>query len=456
MPPPQKTRREPLAFARRAWYNSSIKQRLEEVKCLDTPIAVRVDGVGKRYSIKDPTARIDTLVGAQTGRLRAAVHKARQKRKKTDFWALRGATLEIHKGESVGIIGKNGAGKSTLLKLLSRVTEPTTGRIEVHGRLAAMLEVGTGFNGELTGRENIYLNGAILGMSKAEISRKLDSIIAFSEIGQFIDTPVKRYSSGMYVRLGFAVAAHLEPDIMVVDEVLAVGDAKFQRKCLDQMAAVVESGCTVLFVSHQMHTIRALCKRVIVLNAGQVVYDGETEEGINCYLAEGGRRETDIDLSVKDRFGHISGELRLLRVELPDVTGCAYEPDAPLRFRVTFRCESDCADARLRFELSNARGPVGMAFTDIFAPSLKAGQVYHATIVFAGHNLAPGGYNASISIGRGDNYEGICTYDGVYPAFSFDVLARRRGDLRESWRDIWGSQHLPAPQVTSFAAQSGQ
>lgn len=201
------------------------------------------------------------------------------------FLALDGVSFEVKKGERVGIIGHNGAGKSTLLKLISRVTAPTSGTIGLNGRVASMLEVGTGFHGELTGRENIYMNGAILGMTKKEIDSKIEDIIEFSEVRQFIDTPVKRYSSGMYVKLAFSVAAHLDSEIMIMDEVLAVGDMAFQKKCLDKMSDVSKSeGRTILYVSHNMNTIRQLCDRVIVLDHGHVVFDGDVEEGIGVYL----------------------------------------------------------------------------------------------------------------------------------------------------------------------------
>jgi len=202
-----------------------------------------------------------------------------------DFWALKDVSFEVGQGEIVGLIGRNGAGKSTLLKILSRITEPTQGRIEIEGRVASLLEVGTGFHGELTGRENIYLNGAILGMSRAEIDRRFDEIVAFAEVEKFLDTPVKRYSSGMYVRLAFAVAAHMEPDILIVDEVLAVGDTAFQKKCLGKMGDVsAQEGRTVLFVSHNMETVQALCQRAILMESGQVVAQGPTEAIINQYL----------------------------------------------------------------------------------------------------------------------------------------------------------------------------
>ncbi len=204
-----------------------------------------------------------------------------------DFWALRDVSFEIKRGETVGIIGRNGAGKSTLLKILSRITEPTTGRFRLRGRMASLLEVGTGFHPELTGRENVFLNGAILGMRREEIKRKFDEIVAFAEVEKFLDTPVKRYSSGMYVRLAFAVAAHLEPEILVIDEVLAVGDVEFQKKCLGKMGRVAQDGRTVFFVSHNMAAVAELCSRVIHLYQGQIIDDGDSNKIIASYLASG-------------------------------------------------------------------------------------------------------------------------------------------------------------------------
>jgi lipopolysaccharide transport system ATP-binding protein len=220
-----------------------------------------------------------------------------------EFWALKDVSFDIKQGDRVGIIGRNGAGKSTLLKILSRITEPTSGRISIKGRVASLLEVGTGFHPELTGRENIFLNGAILGMSKAEIKKKFDEIVAFAEVERFLDTPVKHYSSGMYVRLAFAVAAHLEPEILIVDEVLAVGDAKFQKKCMGKMESVGIEGRTVLFVSHQMAAIQRLCNSVIMLSAGQTKFIGETKVAIDYYLGNLAGENSDGDISALSRSG---------------------------------------------------------------------------------------------------------------------------------------------------------
>ena len=260
---------------------------------MDKDVIIRVEGLSKRYTLgaasnERYTALRDVVAqGARrlmrTGR-RAAETDASSS--STDFWALKDVSFEVRRGEVVGIIGRNGAGKSTLLKILSRITEPTTGKITLKGRVASLLEVGTGFHPELTGRENIFLNGAILGMSRVEIKAKFDEIVAFAEVERFLDTPVKRYSSGMYVRLAFAVAAHLEPEILIVDEVLAVGDAQFQKKCLGKMQEVSKQGRTVLFVSHNMGTVANLCGRVVWLEQGRVRDIGPPNPQIARYTSE--------------------------------------------------------------------------------------------------------------------------------------------------------------------------
>ncbi len=252
---------------------------------------------------------------------------------------MKDVSFEVHKGEVVGIIGRNGAGKSTLLKILSRITEPTTGRAVIHGRVGSLLEVGTGFHPELTGRENIYLNGAILGMRRAEIDRRFDEIVAFSEIERFLDTPVKRYSSGMYVRLAFAVAAHLEPEVLIVDEVLAVGDAAFQKKCLGKMGDVAGEGRTVIFVSHNMAAIARLCRRALLLEDGAVRYEGYSEEATAQYLANG-------STSRSERIWPSSGSdpqssvVELVSARLLDADGLPTDTQYvgdPVRVEVTYR-----------------------------------------------------------------------------------------------------------------------
>ena len=257
-------------------------------------VAINVEQLSKRYFIGRNRRGGETFREALITALSAPFRYFAQGSAavgEEEFWALKDVSFEIRKGEVVGIIGRNGAGKSTLLKILSRITEPTKGSIEIRGRLASLLEVGTGFHGELTGRENIYLNGAILGMTRSEIDRKFDEIVSFAEIEKFLETPVKHYSSGMYVRLAFAVAAHLEPDILLVDEVLAVGDVQFQNKCLGKIEDVAGQGRTVLFVSHNLAAVQRLCSRAILLERQQIKYIGNVETAISKYLADGSLAE---------------------------------------------------------------------------------------------------------------------------------------------------------------------
>ena len=278
---------------------------------------IKAENLGKKYIIGHQKQRYgDSLRDAMTHtargiwqRIRHPLSPNRESVDLEELWALKDIDFEVQQGERVGIIGANGAGKSTLLKVLSRITEPTTGKVRIKGRVSSLLEVGTGFHPELTGRENVFLNGAILGMARQEIKKKFDEIVAFAELEKFLDTPVKRYSSGMYVRLAFAVAAHLEPEILIVDEVLAVGDAAFQKKCLGKMENVAKEGRTVLFVSHNMAAIQGLCQRAIVLEAGSFIFDGTAEQGVRSYLSS----VTDFSKTVPindriDRTG--SGKLR--------------------------------------------------------------------------------------------------------------------------------------------------
>jgi lipopolysaccharide transport system ATP-binding protein len=272
--------------------------------------------------------------------------------------ALSGISFEVKKGEAVGIIGHNGAGKSTLLKLITQVTAPTSGAIYLNGRVASMLEVGTGFHPELTGRENIYVNGAILGMTKKEIDSKIEEIIDFSECRQFIDTPVKRYSSGMYVKLAFSVAAHLDSEIMIMDEVLAVGDARFQEKCIDKMREVAyRDGRTVLYVSHNMSTIRKLCNRCIVLDKGKIRYQGNVEHGISLYLdMSSGIEDLPINLKEKNRHGEPSGKIQFTEIDFIGKTNTGFAFREDMKVKVVFNAEFSCDKFYIRFHIKRSDG----------------------------------------------------------------------------------------------------
>ncbi|MBQ0110338.1 MAG: ABC transporter ATP-binding protein [Oscillospiraceae bacterium] len=280
------------------------------------------------------------------------------KTKNERFFALKDISFDVKKGQRVGIIGRNGAGKSTLLKLLSRVTAPTSGAIAYNGRITSMLEIGTGFHRELTGRENVFLNGAILGMSKAEIAAKMDDIIEFSEIEKFIDTPVKRYSSGMYVKLAFSVAAHLDSEIMIMDEVLAVGDVAFQQKCLAKMDEISKTdGRTILYVSHNMNTIRQMCDRVIVLKDGEIIYDGDVERGIEEYFKNDMQLPPYVDLSDSPRaLKTLENDLKITSLEFTDCKKAKFNAKEPIKFKVNFSAKKDYKNMHILFELKSLDG----------------------------------------------------------------------------------------------------
>lgn len=311
---------------------------------MNEPI-IEIRGIGKKYNITHQrggyVALRDVLANIFKNPFRFAKHKVRQAVglvTKEEFWALRNVTLNIKKGEVIGIIGHNGAGKSTLLKILTGITPPTEGEIVMRGRVASLLEVGTGFHPELTGRENVFLNGAILGMPKKEIARKFDEIVEFAGVEKFLDTPVKYYSSGMYVRLAFSVAAHMEPDILLVDEVLAVGDAEFQKKCLGKMEEVTRtSGRTILFVSHNLIAVQRLCKRSILLEKGEVKAMGETQEVIDQYLKAAATKERISSSPLQLTTERNAGNIRFTTVEVSNLEGSAsLRSNDPLRIRLNY------------------------------------------------------------------------------------------------------------------------
>ena len=346
------------------------------------------------------------------------------------FMALNGIDLTVYKGEALGIIGGNGAGKSTMLKLLSRVTAPTEGEIDIYGRIASMLEVGTGFNGEMTGRENVYMNGAILGMTKAEIDAKMEDIIDFSEVREFIDTPVKRYSSGMYVKLAFSVAAHLDSEIMIMDEVLAVGDMAFQKKCLDKMRdAAKKEGRTVLYVSHNMNTIRQLCDRCIVLDKGKIVFEGDVEEAISVYMNQGNDSQTEYDYSAVKRSPNETRKIQMLGLSICGRKQNQVEQCDKLSFVLHCKCNRDVVNIGFRFEILSSDGSiVGTVFTDRTICA-KIGEKIDLNISLKTDNFAVGKYRAVALAFEFDERGNQVGVDRVDPAMNFEIVDNRANSL---------------------------
>ena len=374
------------------------------------------------------------------------------------FLALDGVSFDVKKGERVGIIGHNGAGKSTLLKLISRVTAPTRGRIGLNGRVASMLEVGTGFHGELTGRENIYMNGAILGMKKKEIDAKIEDTIEFSECRQFIDTPVKRYSSGMYVKLAFAVAAHLDAEIMIMDEVLAVGDMTFQKKCLEKMSDVSKSeGRTILYVSHNMNTIRQLCERCIVLDHGKVMIDGEVERGIGTYLGIKINSQKRIPLSRLPRdpefFPHTVTMTEIECVEEGDNT---FPVGSIIRMRLTCECDRDIRDAFLRIIIKNAEGgPVTMITTEE-GFSLSSEKTNDLLFRLDASRLVPGKYTVSPVVYEVNHLGMNVNLDGLKEIYGFEICPTAGFNNNMVWQPRYWGYFYNRPLIIEMDGSDGK
>jgi len=375
--------------------------------------AIRAENLGKKYRLRHQQEgrRYKTLRDALTSAPKRWMSRQSPgnvaQSAAEDFWALKDVSFEIPQGEAVGIIGRNGAGKSTLLKLLSRITEPTTGRIEIDGRIASLLEVGTGFHPELTGRENIYLNGAILGMTRAEIKGRFDEIVTFAEVEKFLDTPVKHYSSGMYMRLAFAVAAHLEPEILIVDEVLAVGDAAFQKRCLGRMSQVSTQGRTVLFVSHNMGAITSLCRTALWLNGGRVVRSGPTREVVDEYLAaDADTQAAAIDLSTIRRGGDHGRKLKIERLEW--LSNLPLQHGERIVARLHFRVTETVEDVSVGIGFSTLEGVRLLTyetdFQDGHRPTLTGGTVAWVDVTITELPLAPGLYTLDVGARSGDSF----------------------------------------------------
>ena len=415
---------------------------------------ISVKNLGKRYQLGRQRSQEDSgLRHVLEEAVRAPMNWIRGQRKPrrtTDFWALKDISCEIREGEVVGIIGRNGAGKSTFLKILSRITEPTRGRIEIRGRVASLLEVGTGFHQELTGRENIFLNGAILGMTRAEIKRKFDEIVAFAEVEEFLDTPVKRYSSGMYVRLAFAVAAHLEPEILVIDEVLAVGDEQFQKKCLVKKSEVSRSGRTVLFVSHKMGAVGTLCDRVILLSHGSITFDGPSDEGIRRYVVDSqAGAESQVDLAARkiERYGDRSHAC-LQRLELrnsddtPSTTLLMGEKAA---FRLIVDILRPNRDFEIGLSIANLQGVGIHMFVSNWEGlhSISERGLHLVEVEWPQVCLFPGDYRVDVWITiRGEYYD-----DAVHEALRFSVEEGRVNSHPTHFKRFSKNTQVYAPSV---------
>lgn len=368
--------------------------------------AIQAESVGKSFILHHQRNRPnDSLRDALAGSL-SHLGRSLLRRNKTDqteeFWALKDISFQIRPGERIGLLGRNGAGKSTLLKILSRTLEPSTGRIKIRGRIASLLEVGTGFHPELTGRENIYFNGAMLGMSKAEISRKFDEIVDFAEVQQFLDTPVKHYSSGMYVRLGFAVAAHIDPEILIVDEVLAVGDARFQKKCIGKMNEISQDGHTLLFVSHNMNAIIRLTNRALVLDQGRIVHDGDTSQAVTQYLTANASEDHHHSMQTKvDWLSAVA--FQWLREQTP--VGFNH----PLVFKLSFNLARQTE--RIVFTLAFVN-TIGARVLTSKAELRDASPGSHqVTLLARDHKLTPGTYFVRLDLWT--TYEHIFECDNI-------------------------------------------
>mgnify|MGYP001598791178 CR=1 FL=1 len=388
---------------------------------------IKVENLSKSYSIghqnqEQYTALRDVISNGVKGFVKNAGNMIRGKQLMgndniEEFFALKDVNFEINQGDRVGIIGRNGAGKSTLLKVLSRITEPTSGRVTINGRVASLLEVGTGFHPELTGRENIFLNGAILGMGRAEIKKKFDEIVDFAEVEKFLDTPVKRYSSGMYVRLAFAVAAHLEPEILIVDEVLAVGDAQFQKKCLGKMEDVSDQGRTILFVSHNMSVMKSLCLEGILLTNGNISFQGSIEECVNLY-------QNDI---VNNKFGRVYNHIKGNDLfNIIDVTICGRKNpvihvNKDLTFTIGFESKCTKYDIELFILVYNYDGVciLGMFQRDSGSTTHISKKVDKVDISIK-NKLAPGKY--VISVGAFDKYKNFIDWVEFCESFVIDNI----------------------------------
>ena len=406
--------------------------------------AISVEGIGKCYQISHQAARAPSFRDAVTQSVRSWFDrrpdgKDAGRATREDFWALQDVSFEVGKGEIVGILGRNGAGKSTLLKILSRITEPSTGRARVRGRLASLLEVGTGFHFELTGRENIYLNGSILGMKKAEIDRKFDEIIAFAEVDRFLDTQVKHYSSGMFVRLAFAVAAHLETQILIIDEVLAVGDVGFQNKCLGRIEDVTKQGRTVLFVSHNVPAVQNLCTRCILLERGRMTMDGDPEAVLLAYSQQMGGV-----LGAEESLDHHPGRttdsrpcMRRVRISGRGVSESFIRMGDEVSIAIEFESPETLTDVFCRAYVKNSMGSPIFGFdTDVIPPEVPSRPFRNGRVECRAERipLMPGTYTLDLYFGSHR-----MVFDTIHSACQFEIHPA----------DVFGTGRLPQPVAGS-------
>lgn len=415
---------------------------------MSNELAIKVDHVYKEYRLGAIGGA--TLKGEIQSKMAKLFHKEdpnlkigqKEHDKNERFLALKDLSFEIKKGETVGIIGQNGAGKSTILKLICRVTAPTKGDIYMNGRLTSMLEVGTGFHDELTGRENVYLNGAILGMTKQEIDNKFDEIVEFSEVGQFIDTPVKRYSSGMKVKLGFSVASHLDSEIMIMDEVLAVGDVNFQNKCIARMRKVAsEEGRTILYVSHNMATVKSLCDRCIVLDHGEMIFEGSVEDSIAAYMKNDMLdNKVFFDVSGFKRISKYNLAHKLLSLQIIGIDVPKIEYGQSFRFRIKWHSDNDTDNVNVKL-IINAIDitPVGAIFC---GPVSQVEGENKCDYYFDTSFLFPGKYTADLVFYDEDESGSVFQYDRA-PALRFEVIHSSKSNNLKHWFRSWGYSVLP-------------
>lgn len=397
---------------------------------------IRAEGLGKRYVLRHQmgpryVALRDVIAdGFRNLARRAGGREPVDTSSREQFWALRDVSFDVNQGERVGIIGRNGAGKSTLLKILSRITDPTTGKVTLRGRVASLLEVGTGFHPELTGRENIFLNGAILGMAKSEIQRKFDEIVSFAEVERFLDTPVKRFSSGMQVRLAFSVAAHLEAEILIVDEVLAVGDMQFQKKCIGRMEEIAGGGRTILFVSHNMATITSLCDRCVLLDSGRIAADGAPSEVILTYYSGGSASPAAFDLEASNRRVG-DRHAQLLSGDIKDMNGrVLQEPDIGQPFVISMRYRViESMDVKSVPNFHVYRADASCAFV-VTAPNVKpvVPGLYVASCIVPPHLLNDGGYFVGLALTSFSKFGHVVNFF-EQSALSFNVRDPRDSEI---------------------------